>query len=103
MTRRFVIGVEGLDESENDRLRGHLESRGRWWHWITNFWLFVTDDPALTAGQLRDYIKNLNNSARSIVLEFEDDITWAGKGPHWEDKDMFSWLHRIWSQEKVSE
>ena len=103
MTRRFVLGIEGLDEAENDRLRGYLESRGRWWNWISNFWLFVTDDAGVTTEGLRDYIRNLNDLARSIVLEFDEDISWAGKGPHKDGQDMFRWLHRSWSQEKVSD
>ncbi|HTT81237.1 MAG TPA: hypothetical protein VMF86_16315 [Stellaceae bacterium] len=102
MTRRFVIAVDGLDESENDRLRGYLESRGQWWNWISNFWLFVTDDPTVAAEDLRDYVGSINNLARSIILEFDEDVTWAGKGPHRNEKDMFRWLHTAWSKESVS-
>jgi hypothetical protein len=103
MTRRFVIGVEGLGDAENARLKGYLDSWGSWWHWIPNFWLLVTDDPGVSAEALRDYITSLNKEVRSIVFEFEEDITWAGKGPTAEGKNMFNWLRRNWNKQRVED
>jgi hypothetical protein len=101
MKRRFVIGVEGLDQDDNKEL-ARLLGRGNrsWWHWIENFWLFVTDesDP-ITASEIRDFIKGLNRKARVLVFEFERHLAWSGKGPKTPDKDMYVWLRKDWSPE----
>jgi len=99
MARRFVIGIGGIQEIVGERIKGYLDSHGSWWHWINNFWLFVTDEEDITTESLRDYLSGLASDVRTIVFEFDQEIAWSGAGPREPGNDMFEWVHQTWSAE----
>ena len=97
MKRRFVIGIQGMTEAQEKSFRDFLNKHGFWWHWIDNLWLFATNKPALTASEIRDAAPE---SARTIVLEFPEDITWATRGkPNTQGKKMSDWLESTWKKD----
>lgn len=97
MTKRFAIGVSDLTSEEQQALRTYLGQKGTWWHWIPNFWLFVADDDAMTAGEIRDHIGIINQHAKCIVINADGGGGWAGKGkPNSSGKPMFQWVRNMW-------
>jgi hypothetical protein len=97
MTRRFVIGIGGIDEAQGERIKGYLDSHGGWWHGIDNFWLFVTEEDDISVESLRDYLGALSKDVRTIVFEFDEEVAWAGTAPRREAKRLFRWLHDMWN------
>ena len=102
MARRFIIGIGGIEEIVGERIKGYLDSHGSWWHWINNFWLFVTDEEDISVESLRDYLADLGKDVRTVVFEFNQEIAWAGAGPHGKKENMFKWIHETWNAESVS-
>jgi hypothetical protein len=99
MRRRFVIAVDDIDKEQRRAITNIFRGNGAWWHWIDNFWLYTTTDPAITVSQLRDEIKTAAPDATLIVLEFPKDITWAGYGPGGNEKNMYTWLKETWDKD----
>ena len=50
---------------------------------------------------IRDKAKDIFASY-NLVIEVKDG-GWAGFGPKGEDKDMFAWIKKYWSNEKAEE
>ena len=100
--RRFVIATAGLDARSELAFAQFLNSKGgSWWHWIENFWLFVTENETITAEAIRDWLINkTGNDQRSVVIEFTDYKTWAGARPE-KEVDAFEWMHRVWKPKKT--
>ncbi len=99
MTRRFVIGIEGLAREEERQFRDYLRDQGSWWHWIDNLWLFVTEDETINVRSIRDQAKEINNDIRCLVLEIPGDIDWAGSGKkNAKGKSMYDWLKTTWAE-----
>lgn len=97
MRRRFVIGAAPLDRDQEGELREYLGSKGAWWHWIENLWLLTTTrETSLDAAEIREFINNLNPTARIVVFEFPEDITWASKGANQKGLKMSDWLKEPW-------
>jgi hypothetical protein len=100
MKRRFVIGIDALSESQEAEFRKYISSQGAWWHWIKNLWLLTTNDDDVSADKVRDEILRLNPTARTIVMEFPEDITWAASGSkNAQGKKLADWLRAAWDQE----
>jgi hypothetical protein len=99
MRRRFVIAVDDLDKEQRRQVTDIFRGKGAWWHWIDNFWLFKTTDPAITTETLRDELHDISPDSNLIVFEFPEDITWSGHGPAGNQKNMFKWLHDTWDKE----
>lgn len=100
MRRRFVIGVDALDDEQEAKFRAFLdEKKGAWWHWIENLWLLTTKDPTITAAEIRDNISKLSPTARVLVFEFPEDITWAATGSkNSKGKKMTDWIKSPWGE-----
>jgi|SRR5215469_11470284 len=99
MKRHFVIGAHGLTAPQEDAFRKLLSSKGIWWHWINNFWLFTTNDTSMKVDNIVDSIEKINPNAHCLIIEFPRDHTWAGRGPLNEnnpDENMFLWLKDYW-------
>ena len=97
MRRRFVIGVAPLDRDQEGALREYLGSLGAWWHWIENLWLLTTArETSLDVSEIRGFISNLNPTARIVVFEFPEDITWASKGSNAKGMNISDWLKEPW-------
>ena len=100
MRRRFVIGVEGLDKDQERRFREYIAKFGPWWHWIDNLWLLTTKREDVTAKDIRDHARELASSARVVVIEFPEDITWAtGGARNSSGKAMSEWLLSPWGDD----
>jgi hypothetical protein len=99
MSRRFVIGVEGLTASEEKKFREYIREHGPWWHWIDNLWLVVTDDVSITAAQISEKLDEIAKGKRRLIFEFPEDIDWSGSGkPNSSGKNMFEWLEKWWAE-----
>jgi hypothetical protein len=98
-----VIGIGGIEETVGERIKGYLESHGSWWHWINNFWLFVTDEEEISVDSLCDYLSGLGRDVRTIVFEFDEEIAWAGSGPRKRGNNMFEWVHETWNADSTSD
>jgi hypothetical protein len=101
MSRRFVIGVQGLDRDQARGLREFLSDQGGWWHWIDSFWLLRTvDDANISTAKIRDRIGMLNPSARTLVLEVSKEIDWSGQGrKNGKGQSMYDWLNDDWQRD----
>src|ERR1700726_4630482 len=98
MTRRFVVGVDGLTDDSDTKFREFLKSCGAgYWHWIPNFWLITTDDEDVSAEKISDKLNDLK-AKRNLVLEIPEDISWYGWGaPNAKGKSMYEWLMTTWA------
>jgi hypothetical protein len=101
MRRRFVIGVDPLNVGQELRFREYIKKQGgSWWHWVGNFWLITTKDNDLSAEQIRDKILEINPTARVVVFEFPEDITWAASASTNARGAMITdWLKDPWGKE----
>jgi hypothetical protein len=100
MRRRFVIGIDALDEEQEKKFREYIASKGAWWHWISNMWLMTTKNEDISAAQIRDQIKGLSPKARVVVFEFPEDITWATSGnKNAQGKKLADWLKTPWGDD----
>jgi hypothetical protein len=99
--RRFVIAADGLSREKEAAFAAFLGARGGWWHWISNFWLFVTSDSALTVDQIRVQLGHLD-ATRMIVMEVPPDFTWTTQGtPRADGKQMGDWLLTVWDADRI--
>jgi hypothetical protein len=100
MTRRFVIGIDSLIPEQEDDFNRFLTQHGTWWHWISNMWLFVPKKGAsetTDVNSIRAAVKKINPTARLLVMEIPEDITWAAKGaPNSQGGRIGDWLKREW-------
>ncbi len=100
MTKRFVIGVQGMTKDEENTFRKYLEEKGcGWWHWIDNLWLVVDAKGLLSAQKLRDDLDEIAPGKTHISIEVKAEKTWAGFGPASKEKNgknMFNWFHKNW-------
>jgi|SRR5690606_16803714 len=109
-SKKFIISLYSSDKkSSKDFLNKLMNYHMSWWHWLPNTWLLKF--------QINDNENNINIDVLSelvkehfpntIFIINEVDINaWLGYGPNLnaaslgdEDttKDMFSWLHKNWS------
>lgn len=100
MTRRFVVGVDGLSEAQEASLRNYFLGIGSWWHWIPNFWMVVVRDDAIDPAAIRNRLTQLTSATRNnlIVIEVSGPHTWAGFGPNTKPSDMFEWINGTWTK-----
>jgi hypothetical protein len=98
MKRRFVIAVDGLTAQNEKLLQDHLLQYGYWWHWISNLWLFVTRDEAVSATEISEKIVSLQDDhPRVFVMEIPEDVTWTTFGKkNKKGQDMSDWLKKTW-------
>jgi hypothetical protein len=100
MTRRFVIGVDGLSEEADTSFRKYLDEVGAgFWHWIPNFWLIAVDSDEISANEISNKLHDLK-AKRNLVLEFPEDLDWNGWGrPNANGKNMYEWLKTTWAED----
>lgn len=97
MRRRFVIGVEPLNNEQEEMFRKYIATKGAWWHWINNLWLMTTTSKDARASEIRDRLLEINPKARVVVFEFPEDVTWAASASkNDEGKKMADWLRTPW-------
>lgn len=100
MTRRFIVGVDGMTPEQNKALADRLASLGcGWWHWIGNFWLVSDSSGKLTNSVLRDVVLEIAPGGTNLVLEVVGSTNWSGFGPNSqgnEKHNMFRWLQDNW-------
>ena len=100
MRRRFVIGVDELDPSQEIQFRDYIKDYGAWWHWIDNMWLMTTQKESISVEQIRDKLLSINPEARILVFEFPEDIDWAcSVSSNSKGKTMSQWLVDPWGKE----
>ncbi|MDE0334386.1 MAG: hypothetical protein OXI64_05460 [Defluviicoccus sp.] len=97
MKRRFVIAVEGLDQSQTKQVSDLFREKYGWWHWIDGFWLVTDVSGNLNAQKIRDMIGEINPNCRRMVIEVANSGSWAGYGPNTEERNMFRWIRKTWS------
>jgi hypothetical protein len=98
--RRFVIGVDGLTSPQEAQLREYISGLGAWWHWINNLWLLTTTSEEPEAAHIRDKIIDINPSAKCVIFEFPEDITWAATGTkNSQGKKLADWIRSPWGDE----
>jgi hypothetical protein len=98
MTRRFVIGIDKLDDRQNKEFTDYLRDFGGWWHWIDNLWLLAVEgNQSITAQSIQQKVSSINQDARVIVLEVGADIDWYGKGAlNASGKNQHDWFKKTW-------
>jgi hypothetical protein len=100
MRRRFVIGIDSLNTGQEKQFREYIRHMGAWWHWISNMWLMTTKDENVSAEQIRDEILRINPTARVVVFEFPEDITWAASGnKNPKGQKIYSWITSPWGDD----
>jgi hypothetical protein len=105
MTRRFVIGTDGLSTEKERQFTEFLKGHGAgYWHWVPNFWLVVDEEPSkLGAEMIRDKLSELE-ARRSLVMEIAEELDWAtqarGLPP---GKNLTDWLETQWADSKGGE
>jgi hypothetical protein len=94
-----VIAVDALDAEQEKKFREYIGTKGAWWHWIGNLWLMTTKSEAISAEQIRNKIQEIKPTARVVVLEFPEDITWAASGSkNAQGKKLADWLKSPWGE-----
>lgn len=103
MKRRFIVSITGeiSKEKANDFTNYIKENKLAWWHWLSNTWLIIDSHDKIDIKMIRDKAKEIFASY-NLVIEVKDG-GWAGFGPKGEDKDMFAWIKKYWSNEKAEE
>ena len=92
MEKFFVVGTNKMSIEDEKVFKVKLEKRGLiWWHWIDNIWLIKDKRGSISCSDIRNLLE-----ARNLVLEVEP-ITWSGRGPASDDKNMFKWIKNFWS------
>lgn len=100
MTRRFVILVDPMGQTEERRFREYLDQfNGGWWHWIKNAWLLATSDEDVSAIHIRDHLLEISPASKIVVFEFPEDITWATSGTvNAKGRNIYDWLNSTWGK-----
>ncbi len=103
MKRRFIISINGeITKKNSNAFTNYLKENGMgWWHWLSNTWLVIDKNDKVDSKILRDKARDIFR-AHNLVIEVKDG-KWAGFGPKSENKDMFDWIKRNWSNEKAEE
>jgi hypothetical protein len=92
--------VDGLDASQEKQFREYIGTKGAWWHWIDNLWLMTTANESASATDIRDAIQKIKPTARVVVFEFPEDITWASSAnKNAQGKKISDWLKSPWGDE----
>lgn len=97
MSRKFVIATTRLSAEESEAISRLFDGRCSWWHWIDDFWLVVDPSDSLTANSITDEIRSVAPKAQIFVAQV-NNLLWSGYGPSTEERNMFSWLRRIWEK-----
>lgn len=99
MTKRFVIAATDLTDAQEKEFIEYIRSaKAGWWHWIPNFWLVTNSHETLNVADIRDAIGRINDEAMCLVMEIEEDITWAARSPTG-TTNMTKWLKSTWPKE----
>src|SRR5688572_27197212 len=99
--RRFVIAASGQTADQQKAFREYLSLYGGWWHWIENFWLFVTDDLTLTCEAIRNQARDLG-ATQVVVFEFTEERDWAASGrKHPSGISQWDWLETTWADKET--
>ncbi len=53
MTKKFVIMVDDSTPEQQNAVTAYLEGKGGFWHWLSDVWLFATDEE-MTCVSIRD-------------------------------------------------
>lgn len=103
MKRRFIVSITGeITKASTNNFTNYLKENGLgWWHWLSNTWLVIDRKDKINTKILRDKVRDIFN-AYNLVVEVKDG-GWAGFGPKGEDKDMFAWIKKYWSNEQAEE
>ena len=99
MARKYAVGLSSLTpEQQKELIAFFKESRVAWWHWIPGMWLIVDRRRQLSPKAIRDKLREIAPSARSMVIEVKGKNSWAGSGPKLDEKNMFSWIRETWNK-----
>jgi hypothetical protein len=99
--RRYVAAVQTLTKDEEKQFIEFLRSKKiLWWHWVNGFWLLVDNSEHDHQYEIRDFLHQLPNSRRGIVLDIVGNSYWAGFGPTKPENNMFKWLKSTWKPEQ---
>ncbi|TGS13735.1 hypothetical protein EN852_014885 [Mesorhizobium sp. M2E.F.Ca.ET.209.01.1.1] len=92
-----MIGIDSLDADQEKQFRDYIGPKGAWWHWIENLWLLTTKKDNVSAKEIRDKVRAINPTARVVVFEFPEDITWAASSStNASGKKLADWLNTPW-------
>ena len=100
MSKKFVVGIEGLSTEQEELFRDFIRKDGSgWWHWIGGFWLVDAATDELTVSKIRDQIRDVLSEADALVLEVSP-ITWAAWGPESENRSLSKWVSEFWKADE---
>ena len=100
MSKKFVVGVEGLSTEQQRLLKDFINKDGSgWWHAIEGFWLVDAMTDELTPPKIRDKINNMSRNSNALVLEVSP-ITWASFGPESKDFSFKKWVEEYWVEDE---
>jgi hypothetical protein len=100
---KFIILTDNATTEQQDAITTFLQDKGAWWHWFSNSWLFVTDDPDVDVRSIRDSLKQ-TKSAPLLVLRVDVDSSdlyhWAGAAmPKTNNEKSYTWLNENWKSD----
>jgi hypothetical protein len=100
MKRRYIICVNNSNVEQQKKFIEFLTRPSvGYWHWLSNTWLVVVENDALSMQQLMDTSKTLFDNEYSLVIEINNNgDTWTGYGPNGVEKNMFTWLINNWKK-----
>ena len=97
MSSSFVVGVEGLNEKEEEAILDALRDCGcGWWHWIENIWLIEHPSDEMRAAEIRKLVKDRLEGNNNVVVLRISCTDWATYGPESEERSFAKWLKEHW-------
>lgn len=91
MTKKFVIATDPMSPADIRSLKDFLTGHG-WWKWLPNFWLVADTKDDLSAGAIRDKIRELDSTVRAWVFEVEPTDWAASTKKNDEGRDGSEWV-----------
>jgi len=99
MKKRFIICIDNSTEEDKSKFIEYLKSSSfAWWHYLSDTWLLSDTSGKYTAATIRDKVREFFPTDYLMVFELsENGDTWSGFGPNTEERNMFAWIRKNWS------
>jgi hypothetical protein len=92
--KHFVVAINSPTSEQREAVVGYFKDSSRFgfWHWMPDFWLVYTNNPAITSAAIRDEIQVLAPGLIFAVFCVIPNQDWATySDPKWAD-----WLNQNW-------
>lgn len=98
MSKKFIIAcTEPLTEKRN-AVSKFLETKGGYWHWLPDFWIFIPNNPAeYDADSLAQAVhRRVGANVSLLVLDVDVPPGGSWQGFASKDENWKEWLQQNW-------